>query len=265
MNKNIDFKSILQKSLDDYEKNKDKIQAKRLEEARNNPNCLSFWYPKIKDILNIKTPKTLIIPFDYNDLLHSLDNNTTDSFTKSLKNVEAACDSIGYPCFIKNSLYSAKHSWKYTCFIESKDNISNHLKNITDSCYCVGAGDSLFIVVREIIKTKAAFYAFDEMPITKERRYFIKDGKVTFHHPYWPPHSIQNPSCSDWKEKLDELNWESDEEIALLTNLSETVSKHIDGSWSVDWLQDAQGNWYLIDMAIETSSFKWVDYARGIK
>ena len=264
MDKKTNLKAAMQKHIDDYIKNKDTIQAQRLEEAKNNPNCLSFWYPQIKD-LEIKTPQTMIVEFNYNDLLNSLEDNISDSFKESLKKVEEACDAIGYPCFIKNSLYSGKHSWKYTCFVENRSKIKSHLKNLTDDCYCVGAGDSLFIIVRKLIETSPAFYAFEDMPITKERRYFVKDGKVTFHHPYWIPKAIHKPSCIDWEDKLTQLNWESDEEIQLLTHLSEKVSNAIDGAWSVDWLQDIHGDWYLIDMALEHNSFKWHDYKREIK
>jgi hypothetical protein len=265
MDKKIDLKAVIQKSLDHYEKNKDHFHKERMDAAKSNPNCLSHWYPKIQSIKGINIPETKIIPFDYNDLLHSLDSNFTEGFKDSLKKVENAADEIGYPCFIKNSLFSAKHSWKDSCYIQNREQIKDHLRNITSDCYCVNAGDSLYVIVRKLIPTKAAFFAFSQMPVTKERRYFIKDGKVTFHHPYWIPKSIENASCEDWESKLNELNWESDEEILILTSLSEQVSKHIDGAWSVDWLQDKNGEWFLIDMALEQSSFKWSDYIRGSK
>lgn len=258
MNKK-DLKQAMKNHISDFEKNKEEIQRRREELARSNKNCISFWFPKIKDIPDILTPKTYIVPFHYNDLLNAMDRKISESYKISLEKVKESAREIGYPCFIKNAHFSGKHSWANSCYVESEDVLEDHILNITSDAYCLGLSDSLYFVVRELIKTKPAFFAFGGTPITKERRFFVKDGKVTFFHAYWPPFSINNPDCENWEEKLAELNYISREEELLLTQLSEKVSQNIEGAWSVDWLESEDGRWYLIDMALEENSFKWQD------
>jgi len=119
-------------------------------------------------------------------------------------------------------------------------------------------------IARELIPTKAAFYAFrGNMPIVKERRYFVQDGKVVCHHPYWPAEAIENrvTNCvcnSNWVKLLYDINKETDYEIDLLSRLSGEVGDTIRGEWSIDWLwSESLGKWFLIDMADANQSYHW--------
>lgn len=247
------------------EENKDIIKKQREESALNNKTCLTYWYPKIKSLKAVLTPKTLIFPMHFEDQLSLLDQKPTDSFKEVIKKIKEEGKSLGSPLFLKNSLFSGKHNWQHTCFIKDLEKLEDHVGSITDFAYTVGCEESMFLILREFIDTKSPFTAFGGMPVTKERRYFVEEGKVTFHHPYWPPESIREPSIENWQELLEKLNQEPEDEIKYLKKLTEIVGQTLGGSWSVDWLQGSNGQWYLIDMAEKHKSFIWKNYPLGLK
>ena len=223
-------------------------------------DSLLFWYPKIKD-LPIPQPKTEIIMLTKNELkiLYS------ESISKEIVDkVKSACNKMCYPCFLRTDLASAKHSWKHSCFIESSKDLPEHILNVVSFNLCAGAIglDFKALVVREFIPMDTRFTAFHgDMPVNPERRYFIKDGKVLCHHSYWIEDAIDEvaqikpPSVSNWKEVLKEINTETKEEIALLTNYAEMVAKNFEGYWSIDFCKAKDGRWILIDMATGEKSW----------
>jgi hypothetical protein len=110
------------------------------------------------------------------------------------------------------------------------------------------------IVFRELLPLYAGFKAFRGLPIAKERRYFVDEGKVVCHHPYWPEGAIEwggNYSALPvgWQERLAGLNFESEWEVPLLTHMAEAFSKVVPGFYSVDFAQKADGQWVMIDAA----------------
>lgn len=118
--------------------------------------------------------------------------------------------------------------------------------------------------VREFLDTKPILFTSDygNMPVNRERRYFVRDGKVEFHHPYWPPSAVEEgkPTLDNWQEFLEDINRETPEEIIELTKLSEKIGKLFEHAyWSVDWLW-VNDKWYLTDMAIGERSYKWEKY-----
>ena len=104
-----------------------------------------------------------------------------------------------------------------------------------------------------------AFYG--EMPVNPERRYFIKDGKIQCHHPYWIEEAIEKGTDSkklpnNWKKVLKEINTETKEEIKLLSKYTNQIAKVFPkGYWSIDFCKAKDGEWILIDMATGGSSW----------
>jgi hypothetical protein len=39
--------------------------------------------------------------------------------------------------------------------------------------------------------------------------------------------------------------------------MSKMISLHMEGEWSIDWLQDKDGNWWCTDMAWGGRSYRW--------
>lgn len=224
----------------------------------NNRNRLSWWFPKIpKDIL---VPKTVIIPYE------------AQSFDGEWKNISELCqlitnagDLLGWPLFLRTDYLSDKHNWKNTCYVPKQESVFDNICALDEMSMMAdihGFPQDMWIA-RKMIPTTPAFYAFHgEMPIVKERRYFVQDDKVVCHHPYWPTQAflMGDLACEypRWEKLLDEMNVESDSEITLLSGLSSRVGAAIGGSWSIDWLwSEPEGKWYLTDMAEADVSYHW--------
>lgn len=222
---------------------------------------LCHWFPKVKD-LGIPVPRTQICYVDRSQMYRSIAGEQLPREYYRMFD-QAVRDVRGYPLFIRTDLSSGKHLWKTTCYVEDGVNL---LPNILRLCEANGTADipglSLqfeAIIFREFLDLATGFTAFrGEMPINKERRYFVRDGAVVCHHPYWPSESILGRTKdATWQEKLTALNAEDEEEIATLTSYAERVGGRLPGFWSIDFAQTANGAWYLIDMADGGRSFHW--------
>jgi len=107
-----------------------------------------------------------------------------------------------------------------------------------------------FFVVREMLETEPHFYAFSEMPITKEVRCFIEKDKITVTK-YWPLEAFKKED----KEKLDKMySFTEDDEKTFISLLS-FIHKTIDPIWCVDLLYTKKG-WVVIDMSTINQSYK---------
>lgn len=259
-----DLKDIINSMVPSKEESR-RISIKIHSEAKKNKTCLSYWYPRIKEgIPEILMPETELVFCNAGDKWHLFDGKKTPHIEDVVRRLTIAANKMGYPCFMKDGIFSGKHDWDNTCFIQGPDQIFKHLYNIAEMAETYGVMDvSLYFCIRKFIPTAPAFFAFNGMPVTCERRYFVKEGKVVFHHPYWIPDSIQNPTSDDWAELLEELNKETKEEVLYLKVLTEKIGILLGGAWSVDWLKDREGNWWLTDMAEAHKSFIWKDYPYG--
>lgn len=214
--------------------------------------CLSYWFPKLVES-GVKVPKTKYLSTDL-ELAHLLDGKEPDGFKQFQQDYEAIIRTVGLPAFLRTGQTSGKHSWEKTCYLTDIDDLLKHIFELVEfSCIADFFGLSYNLwVAREILPLHTAFTAFwGKMPINKERRYFIRDGKVECHHPYWPHEAFegQGDLPKDWQSQLDNLNYQTADEIVLLTELSLQVAKHFDGYWSLDWAATKDGEWYAIDMA----------------
>lgn len=217
-----------------------------------NKNSMCYWYHLIAE-LGIPTPITYAFMFS---------NPKFDSLVKDFAEI------IRYPLFMKTDLAAAKHDWEKSCFVRNADELNDHMDVLfeTDAIWERVGATSRAIVLREFIEMDSSFTAFaGNMPINVERRYFISQGKVICHHPYWPPetfesgHPDRQPHDPDWRAKLAVMNDESKPEITLLMGYAERVGEVMPEYWSVDFAKSRQGKWYLIDMALGENSFHWPD------
>lgn len=218
---------------------------------------MHYWYDKIKNI--VKTPKTIEIkvPDDCN-LNFLLDQQKPKSFDVFLGNLSDAVKQIGTPCFLRNSFTSNKHNWDMACYLTDIEKLCFHVTNITEFSAIIDCPNDYYYV-REIIKTNPIFYAFRSgLPITKEFRLKLENGKVTHIQPYWDSKAIVEPTIENWEEEIKKIFTLTNQEYLFLEN--ETLKIHEalpERDWSVDWLQAENGEWYLTDMALAHRSYWW--------
>jgi hypothetical protein len=211
-----------------------------------NKNSMLYWWPRIQNC-DVPMPVTCM---------------TDDDCIR----IDDLVDGVfGYPVFIRTDLGAGKHDWDKGCFVRNADELKNHLQVIQQNEMWRAIGmEPTAIMIREFLELESPFTAFaGNMPINVERRYFISQGKVVCHHPYWPPetfesgHPDRQPHDPDWRAKLEVMNTESEQEVALLTEYAERVGAVMPEYWSVDFAKTRQGKWYLIDMALGVNSFHW--------
>lgn len=225
--------------------------------------CLSYWYPKIKNLPGIQTPLTEIVSGPeavlakciYGEHLTPKDVDAFDVFMISLRH---AAKAVGYPAFLRTGHTSDKHGWRNTCFLERESDLKAHVMELVEFSECCDIRGLPYDVwvVREMLPTIPLFVAFSRMPICREFRFFGRDGSYVCHHPYWPIDAIENASCSDWKRKLGEADYLSVDDLGILGDKTNAVTQALGGYWSVDWLWTRNG-WYLTDMAEGEKSFHW--------
>jgi len=226
---------------------------------------MNYWYPRIRH-LSVPMPKTEIpVTKNIQDWWSLLDGEDPLSEDEKQSIRDAAIKVGGYPVFMRSDLCSGKHSFERTCFIQNEEDVIRHIWAIVDeNCFCDCMMES--IVIREYIPPAATFKAFRGLPIAPERRYFVRDGEVVCHHPYWEIEAIRHPNTNAWKGALSFMNIEEDEEVLLLTGYAEQIAQELGGDWSIDFMLGLDGVWYMIDAAEAEKSWhppceKW---GRGV-
>lgn len=222
-----------------------------------------YWFPKIKDIEGIQYPKTefVKVSWGYDYYKYISEEPIPQDVIERLK---ITARRIGYPLFMRTDHLSGKHSLAgFISYIENEDMLVKNLYRLLEESACAGLMGLPVeaIVLREYVELDACFKAFGGIPIAKERRYFIKDGKVLCHHPYWEEAAIRFwKSCGikepdNWRKKLAKINKESKKEVKLLTKKAQLVANVMEGFWSIDFAHTKDGRWILIDMAVGEDSW----------
>ena len=227
-------------------------------------NSLLYWYPKISK-LNIPMPTTLWyeIPKDTIKKIYEV-NGVPTTLTEKVKPL---AKEIGYPLFMKTDQAAGKHDWNSTCYVPCEEVLGRHIFGVIESNMNADIIGLQFkaLVFRNYIPLYSKFVAFQgDLPIAKERRYFVRDGAVECYHAYWPERAIaewaerreRNTKLpKDWRKILQELNRQDKEEIEMLHEYAEKAASVLDGWWSIDFACAQTGDWFLIDCALGENSF----------
>lgn len=222
-------------------------------------NSMLFWWP-LAELTNVPKPKSIIIWTGHYQLTNMLEGKPLPEHLK--KFILTGASELGYPLFIRTDFASEKHDWKNSCYVPSEDVLFQHIAHVVEANDMAGVLGLNYqaIVLRQFVPLEHSFKAFwGQMPVSKERRYFIRDGKVECHHPYWPEQAIIDCYTKDlpdnWRYLLAELNRETEEEISLLTNYAEQLGQYLSGYWSIDFAKGQDGTWYFIDAALGNQSW----------
>ena len=219
-------------------------------------NSTLYWYPKVEN-LPVPQPRTetYVIP---EQVLRRLKEENMENL--DLDAVNDVAEKIDYPVFCRTDQASEKHFWDMASYIPKRKNLKRHLFEIIAhnlEADMLGL-DFKALVFREYIPMDSKFTAFyGHMPINPERRYFVDEGEVICHHPYWGGDAIEEPSVENWESLLEEMSTESEQEVELLTSYARTIGEQFigDGAWSVDFCKAKDGRWIFIDMALAEESF----------
>lgn len=250
-----------------------------LDALRDPKNSLLYWYPKVQK-LGIPTPKTewVIMPSEIaRKALEAEDEKDkgVPRFRKILDEIKKVAKSIGYPVVIRTDIASAKHDWEKAAFVRFEREMDSHVfKTIEHNEMADMLGLNYgAMVVREFLELDWRFKAFfGNMPVARERRYFVKDGSVLCRHPYWIEESIQDAHKDNgiqsellgyryhrlpnqWQILLAQLNTQTEDEVRVLIQYAYKIANDFEGYWSVDFACTRDGKWVLIDMANGYASY----------
>jgi hypothetical protein len=228
------------------------------------PSSMRLWLPHVER-LGIPSPRTIVVvepePGFLNELffVYEEHHDPPPGTERFIGDVVAAADAVGYPAFVRTDLCSAKQEWSDSCFVRSRAAVMPHTLALIEfgmNADMLGLPHTA-IAARQYLALDAPFLAYRGLPIAAERRYFVRDGKVCCHHPYWEREAVAQgyPRCPEWEWHLARLNREDEDEIAMLSGFATAVGAALGGFWSIDFARDAAGLWWLIDMAVGGESW----------
>lgn len=229
-----------------------------------------YWLPRIENLAGVKVPQTFTIPYDhraYADLVE--DQEPYPDAKRVLDDVTDAILDIEPPVFVRTDLASAKHDGPGSYRLDRADPlfvtpllarvvIDNEMK-----FWLEPDGQPQAFLVREWLDLFHTFGAFgtpeSKHPIAREWRYFANADGVLCAHFYWPAASIEDhePDQPDWRTRLAVLevepppNYVDDLAVAAAAACATPEVE----SWSVDFAQTVDGEWWLIDMAVGDRSW----------
>lgn len=226
-----------------------------------NRNCLSYWFPLVQST-GVRVPDTRIVsaPPELRNIVLCEgrdDDPPIPDLNAFTADMHAAIGEIGLPCFIRTGQTSAKHSWERTCYLTDASKLMDHVFQIVEFSECcdfMGLPVDVW-AVRRLIKTRPLFTAFGGFPVTREFRCFVDDGKLQCVHPYWPQGSIEGRTKAEgWESKLSAASEINPSEIE---GIVERAGNALHGAWSIDVLEDFNGEWWVTDCADAGCSFHW--------
>lgn len=250
---------------------REELAKKFTKYALENKNCFTQWFSTVEQC-NIPAPESIVIDFPMHLTMaigdHALNDADNAEMTNIAEQIQAFGRKVGFPVFMKNSLFSGKHYWKETCLITenmSLDDICRNIFNLTEMSLCIGVDFSVYLVIRKMIECKPAFTAFfGEMPVTEEYRVFANKGTVIGYQPYWPEAAIERPSSENWASELKTISSASQTDLKDIFEMASQVTLKLDDSYSVDFLKDSSGKFWLIDMALASESYMSPDFVSFI-
>ncbi len=234
-----------------------------MSERKRDLTELSYWFPII-EAAGLPVPKTILVDIDepaFEAMIGAFDGTDVGDTKPFFNRIAAAAGEIGYPCFLRTDHTSAKHDWKDSCYLTDPGQIGQHVFQIveySEMASLIGLPWNRW-AVREFLPTipLGVCPSYGDMPICREFRFFVRDGKVVCHHPYWPQFSLEQGGAV-FNEKFDKSVFYTlaGIELAILTAYAEKAGAALGGSWSIDFLETEKG-WYLTDMAVASRSYHW--------
>ena len=224
------------------------------------PNSALYWLPRIEKA-GLPVPQTEIVPFSTEGVYPIFDGERSDEFDRLVEAVRVAAERIGKPVFVRTDQTSAKHGGPSHYLITDNESVGDVLANtIADHELKLMFGPyAEAILVRQFLKLRHSFCAFGGLPISREFRFFANARQVICIHPYWPEEAMvfYGGEPTGWREQLAAMHRIPDEIEGLKDLAMRAAGACGDSDWSVDFCQDENGDWWLLDMALAGCSWHW--------
>jgi hypothetical protein len=196
-------------------------------------NSLAYWFPPL-EAAGLPVPRTEIVRYDGGDLLDMLDGMEPFGWDDLVARIRGAGDRIGWPVFLRTGHGSGKHEWARCCYLADPDDLGEHVFALVEWSHLV-----------DMFGLPTNVWA---------------DGDVEHIQPYWPPDAVElgGPDDPGWRAKLagaSRLSAATGDHLAAVARAA--VAALGGGFWSVDLLEDRDGDWWLTDMAEGERSFRW--------
>ncbi|MDO8452442.1 MAG: hypothetical protein Q7S79_01685, partial [bacterium] len=150
----------------------------RFEESR--ASSMLHWWPKVKD-LGVPVPKTEIVLLTSEELREWWDKDGRLP-EAVVAQIATTCKKLGFPVFIRTDVMSAKLISPYRSVITNESDIVGAAMDLSEAhSNSFGTPSAQAFVVREHLDLVSAFKSRLGKPVTAERRYFIRDGRLECH------------------------------------------------------------------------------------
>lgn len=231
-------------------------------DSRGHRNCLTEWFPKIRDA-GLPVPETHWTRTDNAiDLFSAFDGKTPASLGPLADELRAFGERVGYPLFLRTGQTSGKHNWDKCCYVTDPGNMEDHiiaLVEFSEMCGFIGLPFDVW-VVRELLPTSPVFHCirYGGFPVVREFRFFVDGPKVLYRNPYWPSDALKSgkPSVALWENEYEKLIAVTDLESTEIAEMASHAGAAVGGLWSVDILDTNKG-WFVTDMAAAEDSYGW--------
>lgn len=237
------------------------------QEDKSDPNTFSNWFSRLKT--HFKTPRSVITSLTFDEMMllkpdeKSTDQVAIQQFNDRLNQLVQDAG-LHYPIFMKNGVFSNKFDFEESCLINSSDEFFDNLYNIIYGGCMVGARLSNEVVLRELVIVPQDVKIYNAMPLNIEFRAFVNfdTQEIVEILDYWhdsiasrlPPEQVElfKQHKETMAPKFEQFKAILHEE---LQNALRNKEFDLNGSWSVDFLLDANNELWLIDMAFAGQSW----------
>lgn len=243
--------------------------------TRDAENSIAFWFPKIRDC-GIAVPRTML--FDTPPELFQafyMSNPKQD-----MARIQAFVEDAVLPAvrqerlgrvFLKNGCLSDKFHASDGCLADAGNMASAlvHIMQAAMECCGFQYDGTDVIAVRERIRhdPRKTACIYHGLPFRTEYRAFydFDDKKLLFVHDYWDKDYVY-PHLRDRTDKVvydacyPEVRARHEAHVNEVSKLMTDAMGRVEGmsgSWSVDVLEDEDGKFWLIDMALAPMSAYW--------
>jgi hypothetical protein len=249
---------------------------------KDNKNNISFWYPKVKDC-GILTPNTYIteVPEEIVNACF-MEGNQQECMDKVYNWVKDEVmpnipQELRGLLFIKNGAYSNKFDFNTACARYSALDIARSVIEINYASLMFETGGNAELAIRERIIHYDSIVPtiYNGMPLQNEYRIFYDfDNKQPLYIVnYWDWGYCHDAISRNITDKLVyECYYGRIQEHfeEMKDTVTELVDKHmqdvtgLEGIWSID-IMEANGRFWLIDMALGNRSAYWDPVRAGIE